>query len=113
MNRKDLVGFLPLLHSINEKEIKNLQKAGQKGLGRYQILRFLKRDTAQLKQAYSIINECIDMGLLKRVNDNPPEFLPEKEKIWKLWKETPCGIKCIEMVNNHRNDVVAHDPPNE
>lgn len=99
MNNSDLLEFLPCLHCIDKEEIKNIQKEGQRGFTKYQILKLLSINTST--QNYGKLNECIVKGFLKCVNDNPPQFLPDKDKIWEFWKETGFGAKCMEMVGEH------------
>lgn len=96
MNKNDLVEFLPWLHNI---EVKKVRKMGQRGLTKYQILKYAGIDPS--KHNYGKLNECIEMGFLKRVNDNPPEFIPDQENIWNFWKGTPSGQQCKAMMENH------------
>lgn len=99
MNKSDLLEFIPSLHNIDEKEIKNIQKDGQKGLTKYQILKLLCLESNQGN--YKKLNECIVVGLLKCVNDNPPQFLPDRDRIWEFWNENPVGSQCMEMMKRH------------
>lgn len=96
MKRKDLLEFLPNIHNMNPKKIK---KIGQKGFSKYQILKACCLDPSQGN--YKKINECIDMGFLVEVNDNPPEYIPNENKIWSFWKKTPAGEECKNMIKKH------------
>lgn len=96
MNKTDLIDFLPSIHNIDNKKPK---KIGQLGYSKYQILKSCKLDPS--KGNYTKVNECIDIGFLKQVNDNPPEFTPDKNKIWNFWKNTPSGQECKKMIGHH------------
>lgn len=96
MKRKDILEFIPIIHEMNPKKMK---KIGQKGFSKYQILKSCDLRTNQ--NNYNKIDECIVMGFLIEVNDNPPEFIPDKNKIWSFWKKTPTGIICKNMIKNH------------
>lgn len=94
MNKNDIIEFLPTLHNMQYR----IEK-GQKGLTKYQLCKALKMGPS--RSDYTKINECIIMGLIKQVNDNPPEFLPDKNKIWEFWKNTPAGQESIKMIGDH------------
>ena len=96
MNKNDLVEFLPGIHNMDKKKPK---KIGQTGYSKYQVLKICNVDPS--KGNYKKVNECIDMGFLTQVNDNPPEFLPDKNKIWSFWKSTPSGKECKRMIEDH------------
>ncbi len=96
MNKNDIVKFLPSIHNMDTKEPK---KRGLIGYSKYQILKICNEDIN--KGNYKKVNECIDMGFLKKVNDDPPEFIPDKNKIWKFWKNTPSGQESKKMIGQH------------
>lgn len=95
MNKTDILSILPAIHNIDKKKMKH----GENGFSKYQVLKILKLDNS--KGNYKKINDCIDMGFLSQVNHNPPEFLPDREKIWKFWNETPIGIEAKKMLEDH------------
>lgn len=96
MTNTNIIEFISIIHNI---DVKKLKKTEQKGFTRYQILNLCGMDTNRWN--YKKINECIDMGFLKRVKDNPPEFLPEKGNIWDFWKKTPQGRESKKMIAEH------------
>jgi hypothetical protein len=89
MNKNDLIEFLPWIHNLDQK----------RGMSKYEILKRMNIDTS--KHNYRKIAECIDMGFLRQVSNNPPEFVPDREKIWNFWRETPSGLQCKNMIEDH------------
>lgn len=98
MNETEILKFLPNIHNI---DYKILNKDEQKGFTKYQILNSCDLLTNQ--KNCKKIDECVDMGFLKQVNNNPPEYIPDKNKIWSFWKKTPVGEECKNMIKEHIN----------
>lgn len=96
MNKNDLIELLPRIHNLN---MKSLKKKGQKGFTKYQVL--TKIGIEPNTNNYRKLTECIDMGFLVLVNDNPPEYKPDRDKIWDFWKQTPSGSECKKMIEGH------------
>ncbi len=89
MKELELVRLLPRLHDLNSKH----------SLTRYDIIKQIGFEMRTL--SYSKLDECIEMGFLKQVGENPPTFIPDKNKIWDFWKGTPFGETLMKMVEDH------------
>lgn len=108
MQDDDILKILPKLYNIPDEEIKKAinkgKKEGQKGLSRYQIVDMCMLGCS--KRIYGKLNEFIVMGFLVQVNNNPPEFQIDKEKIWEFCKETDIGKNWVEMVEDQDDSII-------
>ena len=87
MNEVDLARFLPAIYNLIDRP-----------KTRYDILKTLKLQPST--QNYRKIDECIDMGFLKKKNLNPQTFIADRERIWEFWKKAPIGKVVLEMVSD-------------
>lgn len=98
MKKTDIITLLPVLHNL---DIGKYKEKKAKGLNKYQLIRILF-DEGRSGNYYAKIEELIDMGFLEKVNDKPPEFIPDKVKIWEFFEETPIGDEILDMVRDHK-----------
>lgn len=87
MNEVDLIKFLPGIYNLINKP-----------KTRYDILKTLGMQTST--QNYKKIEECIDMGFLKRDKSSSQTFVADRDRIWDFWKKTPLGRKVLEMIDD-------------
>lgn len=87
MNEIDIIRILPALYNLINKP-----------MTRYDILKKLGLQPNTARN-YKKIDECIDMGFLKKEDPSKQFFVADKERIWDFWKKTPSGKVIYDMFN--------------
>ena len=88
MNEMDIIRILPALYNLISKP-----------MTRYDILKKLGLQPNTARN-YKKIDECIDMGFLKKKDPSTQLFVADRERIWRFWKQTPIGKIIFDMFND-------------